>query len=57
MKIISIFPLCMEDNCNMIVVIKRGAVSSGSPVVASMGNNKGRNKNNCGRAEMSKFIC
>lgn len=41
MKIISIFPLFMEGNCNSIVAMKISAVSS---AVASMRNSKARIK-------------
>ena len=44
MKIISIFPPFMEGNCNIVVTIKIGAVSSGSTVVASVRNSKARIK-------------
>lgn len=54
---ISIFPLIMEGNYNMMEVINLGAVSSVFSVVASMRNSQARNKNNGVRAEMTKYIC
>lgn len=56
-RITSIFPSFIQGNCYIIVVIEMNAVSSGSCLVTSMKNNKGRNKNAGNRSGITKFIC